>query len=332
MTLLENNTHLSSAPFPHPTVSLLHPISSPPTFLNTNTGCITEHNEREQDDNSNGNSEHNEDEYEYEEDEDFLPLIFQFYCTYTLTESETNPIDINMEASNNPSLPSYIQGKVKEAIDLLRADEESIESNIITVKNPGIANSTQTVSNYQQANIAESKANSMQIPDTQELQSMTVVQIPSQVETLNFLTCSNISHQPTNSNASGDPNNIHSTLMVGLPDSNYTVFNSDLAINPAVTNFANTLILKVPLSVPVSCPSQFFLQHEDILSATLGSIYHLKTSSWNINLGSILALVKNRNSRIESVELPNYLPSGIEIKSDYDTSISQWLKHLDDFG
>ncbi|CAH7666852.1 hypothetical protein PPACK8108_LOCUS1209 [Phakopsora pachyrhizi] len=149
----------------------------------------------------------------------------------------------------------------------------------------------------------------MQIPDTQEPQSMTGVQIPSQVETSNFLTCSNISHQPTNSNASGDPNNILSTLR---------------AINPAVTNSANTLIPKVPLSVPVSFRSQFFLQHEDVLSATLGSIYHLKTSSWNITLGSILALVKNRNSMIESVELPNYLPSGIKIKSDYGTSISHF--------
>ncbi|KAI8445426.1 hypothetical protein BY996DRAFT_6460660 [Phakopsora pachyrhizi] len=69
MTPLENNTHLSSAPFPHPTVSLLRPISSPPTFLNTNTGFITEHNEREQDDNSNGNSEHNEDEDEGEDND-----------------------------------------------------------------------------------------------------------------------------------------------------------------------------------------------------------------------------------------------------------------------
>ncbi|KAI8453691.1 hypothetical protein BY996DRAFT_7140784 [Phakopsora pachyrhizi] len=250
--------------------------------------------------------------------------------------------------------------KVKEAIDLLHADEErvisgqplpldsnikignaallppetsfGIESNIITVNNPGIANSTQTVFNDQQANIAESKANSMHIPDTQEPQSMTGVQIPSQVETSNFLTCSNISHQPTNSNASGDPNNIHSTLMVGLPDSNCTPFSSDLAINPAVTNSANTLIPKVPLSVPMSCPSQFFLQHEDVLSATLWSIYHLKTSSWNITLGSILGLVQNRNSRIKGVGLPNYLPSGIEIKSDYGTSISLWLKHLDDVG
>ncbi|CAH7683772.1 hypothetical protein PPACK8108_LOCUS23403 [Phakopsora pachyrhizi] len=161
-------------------------------------------------------------------------------------------------------------------------------------------------------------------PDTQEPQSMTGVQIPSQVETSNFLTCSNISHQPTNSNASGDPNKIHSTLMVGTPDSNCTPFNSDLAINTAVKNYANTLIPEVPLPVPVSCPSQFFLQHEGVLSATLGSIYHLNTSLWNKTLGSILALVKNRNSRIEDVELPNYLPSGIEIKSDYGTSISHF--------
>ncbi|KAI8453174.1 hypothetical protein BY996DRAFT_8501403 [Phakopsora pachyrhizi] len=374
----------------------------------------------EQDDNSNGNSGHNDDEDEEDEEEEeeedeeedndaneVNTLFFTTNFSILLHLSETNPVDINMEASSqdaifdgeievitkeaflknitvanrhlclvidNPSLPSYIRGKVKEAIDLLRADEEKvisgqplpldsnikignaallrkrkrpknkkviknkktftaapetslgIESNIITVNNP------QTVSNDQQANNAESEANSMHIPDTQEPQSMTVVQIPSQVETSNFLTCSNISHQPTNSNASGDPNNIHSTLMVGPPDSNHTPFNSELAIIPAVTNSANTLIPEVPLSVPVSCPSRFFLQHEDVLSATLGSIYHLKTSSWNITLGSILALIKNRNSRIEGVELPNYLPSGIEIKSDYGTSTSQWLKHLDDVG
>ncbi|CAH7683142.1 expressed protein [Phakopsora pachyrhizi] len=397
----------------------------------------------EQDDNSNGISGHNEDEEEEEEKEDeeedndaneVNTLVKNQRGTSvtnklsvnqqlanpnlknyqgTLTESETNPIDINMEASSqdaifdgeievimkeaflknimlanrhlclaidNQSLPSYIQGKVKEAIDLLRADEEKvisgqplpldsnikignaallrkrkrpknkkvlknkktftaapetslgIESNILTVNNPGIANSTQTISYDQQANIDESKANSMLNPDTQEPQSMTGVQTPSQDETSNFLTCSNISHQPTNSNASGDPNNIHSTLMVGPPDSNCTPFNSDSAINPAVTNSANTLIPEVLLPVPVSCPSRFFLQHEDVLIATLGSIYHLKTSSWNITLGSILALVKNRNSRIESVDLPNYLPSGIEIKSDNGTSISQWLKHLDNVG
>ncbi|CAH7674386.1 hypothetical protein PPACK8108_LOCUS9295 [Phakopsora pachyrhizi] len=390
----------------------------------------------EQDDNSNGNSGHIDDEDEEDEEEEeeedeeedndanevntsvknqrgssvtnklsvnpqlANPNLKNYQGT--LTESETNPVDINMEASSqdaifdgeievitkeaflknitvanrhlclvidNPSLPSYIRGKVKEAIDLLRADEEKvisgqplpldsnikignaallrkrkrpknkkviknkktftaapetslgIESNIITVNNPGIANSTQTVSNDQQAIIAESEANSMHIPDTQEPQSMTGVQIPSQVETSTFLTCSNISHQPTNSNVSGDPNNIHSTLMVGPPDSNRTPFNSESAIIPAVTNSANTLIPEVPLSVPVSCPSRFFLQHEDVLSATLGSIYHLKTSSWNITLGSILALIKNRNSRIEGVELPNYLPSGIEIKSDYGLDI-----------
>ncbi|CAH7668205.1 hypothetical protein PPACK8108_LOCUS2677 [Phakopsora pachyrhizi] len=214
MTPLENNTHPSSAPFPHPTVSLLCPISSPPTFLNTNTGCITEHNEREQDDNSNDNIEHNEDEDEdEEEEEEEEEEVEDEEEDNDANESETNRIDINMEAS-------------------------SLENNIITVKNPGIANSTQTVSYDQQANIAESQANSIHNPDSEEPPSMTGAQIPSQVETSNFLTCSNISHQPTNSNASGDPNNIPSTLMVGPPDSNCTPFNSDLAINTAVTNSA----------------------------------------------------------------------------------------------
>ncbi|CAH7685740.1 hypothetical protein PPACK8108_LOCUS20313 [Phakopsora pachyrhizi] len=345
----------------------------------------------EQDDNSNGNSGHNDDEDEEDEEEEeeedeeedndanevntsvknqrgssvtnklsvnpqlANPNLKNYQGT--LTKSETNPVDINMEASSqdaifdgeievitkeaflknitvanrhlclvidNPSLPSYIR-------EVISGQPLPLDSNI-KIGNAALLRKRKRPKNKKQANNAESEANSMHIPDTQEPQSMTVVQIPSQVETSNFLTCSNISHQPTNSNASGDPNNIHSTLMVGPPDSNRTPFNSESAIIPAVTNSANTLIPEVPLSVPVSCPSQFFLQHEDVLSATLGSIYHLKTSSWNITLGSILALIKNRNSRIEGVELPNYLPSGIEIKSDYGTSISQWLKHLDDVG
>ncbi|CAH7687485.1 hypothetical protein PPACK8108_LOCUS22273, partial [Phakopsora pachyrhizi] len=385
-----NNTHLSSSPFPHPTVSLLCPISSPPTFLNTNTGSMiilntmrmrmnNEEEDKEEEENNDANEVNTSVKNQRGTSVTNKLSVNQQLATPnlknyqgTLTKSETNPIDINMEASSqdaifygeievitkeaflknikvanrhlclvidNPSLPCYIQGKVKEAIDLLRADEETapetssgLENNIITVNKPGISNSTQKVSYDQQANIAESQANSMHNSDSQEPQSMTGAQIPSQGETSNFLTCSNISHQPTNSNASGDPNNIPSTLTVGPPDSNCTPFNSDLAINTAVTNSENSLIPEVPLPVPVSCLSQFFLQHEDVLSATLGNIYHLKTSSWNITLGSILVLVKNRKSRIGGVELPNYLPSGIEIKSDYGTSISQWLKHLDNVG
>ncbi|KAI8456359.1 hypothetical protein BY996DRAFT_6412465 [Phakopsora pachyrhizi] len=78
----------------------------------------------------------------------------------------------------------------------------------------------------------------------------------------------------------------------------------------------NTKVIpEVQLPVSVSCPSQFFLQHDDVLSATLGNIFHSKSSSWKITLGSILALVKNRNSRIEGLDLPNYLPSGIKLKA-----------------
>ncbi|KAI8455843.1 hypothetical protein BY996DRAFT_8686110 [Phakopsora pachyrhizi] len=198
------------------------------------------------------------------------------------------PLDYNIKIENAALLCKRKRPKNKKVIKnkktFTAAPETSsgLKSNIITVYNPGIANFTQTVSNDQQANIAESKANPMHNPDTQEPQSMTRVQIPSQVETSIFLKCSNISHQPTNSNASGDPNNIYSTLMAGPPDSNCTPINSDLAINPAVTNSANTLIPKVPLPVPVSCPSRFFFQHEDVLSATLGSIYH--------NRGAILPM------------------------------------------
>ncbi|CAH7666453.1 hypothetical protein PPACK8108_LOCUS804 [Phakopsora pachyrhizi] len=100
MTPLENNTHLSGAPFPHPTVSFLRPISSPPTFLNTNTGFITENNEMEQDDNSNGNSGHNDDDEEEEDEEE----------DNDTNESETNPIDINMEASSQDAI---FHGKIE---------------------------------------------------------------------------------------------------------------------------------------------------------------------------------------------------------------------------
>ncbi|KAI8459503.1 hypothetical protein BY996DRAFT_6410128 [Phakopsora pachyrhizi] len=87
------------------------------------------------------------------------------------------------------------------------------------------------------------------------------------------------------------------------------------------------------LSQKLSYQSQsHFLQHEDVLSATLGNSYLLKSSSWKITLGSILALVKNRNSRLEGVNLPNYLPSGIKIKGCYGTFISQGLQHLEDAG
>ncbi|CAH7670063.1 hypothetical protein PPACK8108_LOCUS4741 [Phakopsora pachyrhizi] len=368
MTPLENNAQIFSPTFPFPTVSLLCPISSPSTFLNTNTGCITEHNEREQDDNSSDNSEDNKDENENEaEDNDANELVNPNLKNYqgTLTKSETNPIDINMKASSqdaifdgeievitkkaflknimmvnrhlclvidNPSLPSYIQ-------EVISGSTLPLDSNI-KIGNAALLHKRKRSKNKMKFEISESHTNPIHNPDNQPPQSFAKIQIPLQGETSNSLTCNNISHQPTNSNTPGDPINIPSNLKVGPPASNCTPLNtdnsSDLAINTAVTKSTNTRlqhsIPEVPLPVPVSCPSQFFLQHEDALSATLGNIYHLKTSSWNITLSSILALVKNRNSRIEGVDLPNYLPFGIEINSDYGTSISQWLKHLDNVG
>ncbi|KAI8458358.1 hypothetical protein BY996DRAFT_6410967 [Phakopsora pachyrhizi] len=141
-------------------------------------------------------------------------------------------------------------------------------------------------------------------PEIQAPQALVEAQIPSQGDTLS------IPETPTSSSTLLNTGNL-----------------SDLAIN---TNVIPEVQLPVP--VPVPCLSKFFLQHEDVLIATLGNIYHSKSSSWRITLGSILALVKNRNSRIEGVDLPNYLPSGIEIKSDYGTSISQWLRHSEDAG
>ncbi|CAH7689590.1 hypothetical protein PPACK8108_LOCUS24702 [Phakopsora pachyrhizi] len=169
MTPLENNSHLSSAPFPHPTVSFLRPISSPPTFLNTNTGLDTmmmrmrrRRRRRDNDANEVNTLIKNQRGTSVTNKLSVNPqLANPNLKNYqgTLTKSETNPVDINMEASSqdaifdgeievitkeaflknitvanrhlclvidNPSLPSYIQGKVKEAIDLLRADEESM--------------------------------------------------------------------------------------------------------------------------------------------------------------------------------------------------------------
>ncbi|CAH7689445.1 hypothetical protein PPACK8108_LOCUS24526 [Phakopsora pachyrhizi] len=303
MNPLENNKQIPSPTIPCPTVSLLCPISSPSAFVNTNIGYITEHNERQHNDNSNDTSED-------EDEQQTSPNLNNYQGTST--KSETNPVDINMEANqdpifegvieviskeaflknitmanrhlslviDNPSLPLYIQGKFKVAIDLLRVDEETAletssgqDNNVLTVDNSDI--------------IHDSKSIRINNPEIQAPQSLVEAQIPSQGVTLS------IPETPTSS----------STL---LNTGNF----SDLAININV-------IPEVQLPVPVSCLSKFFLQHEDVLIATLGNIYHSKSSSWQITLGSILALVKNRNSRIEGVDLPNYLPSGIEIKSEY---------------
>ncbi|KAI8453487.1 hypothetical protein BY996DRAFT_6414621 [Phakopsora pachyrhizi] len=225
----------------------------------------------------------------------------------------------------NPSFPSYIQAAPETS--------SGLESNIITAENTGIANITQTVSNYQLVGIPESHSNPIHNPDSQAPQSLTKIQICSQGEPSNY-----INHQPTNSNTPSNPINIPSNLTVAPPTSSSIPLNtchiSDLTINNAVTKSTNTLlhhsIPEVQLAVPVSFPSPFIFQHEDVLSATLRNVYHLKTSSWKITFGSILALVKNRNGRIEGIEFLNYLPSGIKIKSDYGTFSSQHLKHLID--
>ncbi|CAH7687244.1 hypothetical protein PPACK8108_LOCUS21999 [Phakopsora pachyrhizi] len=173
MDPLENNTQIPSPTIPCPTVSLLGPIRSPSAFLNGNIGCITEHNERQHNDNSNDNSE-DENEEEDEGEENNANKVKAISVTMsdthqktspnlnnyqgTSTKSETNPVDINVEATqdpifegeieviskeaflknitmanrhlslviDNPSLPLYIQGKVKEAINLLRVDEEKV--------------------------------------------------------------------------------------------------------------------------------------------------------------------------------------------------------------
>ncbi|CAH7684210.1 hypothetical protein PPACK8108_LOCUS18276 [Phakopsora pachyrhizi] len=158
MTPLENNTHLSSSPFPHPTVSLLCPIRSPPTFLNTNTGCITEHNKGNrmiiamiiEDNDANevntfvktqrGTSVTNKLSVNQQL---AYPNLKKYQGTLTnqdaIFDGENEVITKeaflkNIMVANrnlslvidNPSLPFYIQGKVKEAIDLLHADEESM--------------------------------------------------------------------------------------------------------------------------------------------------------------------------------------------------------------
>ncbi|KAI8443655.1 hypothetical protein BY996DRAFT_8515687, partial [Phakopsora pachyrhizi] len=180
-----------------------------------------------------------------------LPNLNNYQGTFT--KSETNPVNINMEANKDPIFEGEIKVISKEAflknitvanrhLSLL-IDNQRQDNNVLTVDNSGI------------------------IPDSQSIRD--TLSIPE------------------------------------TPTSNSTLLNtgnfSDLAINTNV-------IPEVQLPVQVSCLSKFFLQHEDVLIATLGNIYHSKSSSWQITLGSILALVKNRNG----------------------TSISQWLQHLED--
>ncbi|KAI8460680.1 hypothetical protein BY996DRAFT_6409213 [Phakopsora pachyrhizi] len=337
MDPLENNKQIPSPTIPCPTVSLLCPISSPSAFVNTNIGCITEHNERQHNYNSNDTSE-DEDEEEDEEDEDegeennardkVKAISVRMSDTQqqtspnlnnyqgTSTKSETNPVDINMEANqdpifegeieviskeaflknitvanrhlslviDNPSLPLYIQGKVKEAIDLLRVDEEKVitgqplplDSNI-KIGNSALLNKRKSPKNKQ---VLKNKKTFIAALET----------------------------------SSGQDNNV------------LTVDNSGIIPDSQSICISNPEIQAPQSLVEAQIPSQ------DVLIATLGNIYRSKSSSWQITLGSILALVKNRNGRIEGVDLPNYLPSGIEIKSNYGTSISQWIQHLEDAG
>ncbi|CAH7666939.1 hypothetical protein PPACK8108_LOCUS1306 [Phakopsora pachyrhizi] len=114
-------------------------------------------------------------------------------------------------------------------------DNPRPDSDIITADNSGI--------------IPESHSNTINNPEIQAPQSLVETQNPSQGVTLSI------------------PDN----LTVGPPTSSSNFLNtgdfSDLAINTSV-------IPEVQLPVSVSFPSQFFLQHEDVLSATLGNIYH----------------------------------------------------------
>ncbi|CAH7666825.1 hypothetical protein PPACK8108_LOCUS1182, partial [Phakopsora pachyrhizi] len=114
---------------PCPTISLLRPISSPSAFVNTNIGCITEHNERQHNNNSNDTSE-DEDEDEGQENNardkvkaisvtmsDTQQQTSSNLNNYqgTFTKSKTNPVDINMEANQDPIFEGEIEVISKEA-------------------------------------------------------------------------------------------------------------------------------------------------------------------------------------------------------------------------
>ncbi|KAI8454869.1 hypothetical protein BY996DRAFT_6505544 [Phakopsora pachyrhizi] len=206
------------------------------------------------------------------------------------------PLDSNIKIGNNALLHKRKRPKTKKVLKNKKTFTAA------PVSSSGPDNNVLMVENC--GIIPDSHSIHINNPEIQAPQALVEAQIPSQGDTLS------IPETPTSSSTLLNTGNL-----------------SDLAIN---TNVIPEVQLPVP--VPVPCLSKFFLQHEDVLFATLRNIYHSKSSSWQITLGSILALVKNRNSRIEGVDLPNYLPSGIEIKSDYGTSISQWLRHLEDAG
>ncbi|KAI8447163.1 hypothetical protein BY996DRAFT_6548533 [Phakopsora pachyrhizi] len=204
------------------------------------------------------------------------------------------PLDSNIKIENNALLHKRKRPKTKKVLKNKKTFTAA------PVSSSGPDNNVLMVENS--GIIPDSHSIHINNPEIQAPQALVEAQIPSQGDTLS------IPETPTSSSTLLNTGNL-----------------SDLAINTDVIPE-----VQLPVPVPVPCLSKFFLQHEDVLIATLGNIYHSKSSSWRIILGSILALVKNRNSRIEGVDLPNYLPSGIEIKSDYGTSISQWLRHLED--
>ncbi|CAH7690423.1 hypothetical protein PPACK8108_LOCUS25771 [Phakopsora pachyrhizi] len=163
-----------------------------------------------------------------------------------------------------------------------------------------------------------------------EVQSSTIITQP--IPNIHLSTITNLEKNTTTQNESIQispskaPNSISNESINNPPTSNskpQSIANSSAPEMCNIIDNCEVSNLQPLAEVVVSPPPPFFLQNGDILNATLANNCALSLSTWKNSLNSIIALVKNRKIDLCGEDLPTYLPSGIEIKSDYGTSISQ---------
>ncbi|CAH7674257.1 hypothetical protein PPACK8108_LOCUS9167 [Phakopsora pachyrhizi] len=170
-----------------------------------------------------------------------------------------------------------------------------------------------------------------------EVQSSTIITQP--IPNIHLSTITNLQKNTTTQNESTQispsraPNSISNESINNTPTSNSEPQSIANSSAPEMCNtIDNSEVANLqPLDeVVVSPPAPFFIQNGEIMNAFLANNCALSFSTWKKSLNSIIALIKNRKIDPCGEDLPTYLPSGVEIKSDYGTSISQWLNHLED--
>ncbi|KAI8450357.1 hypothetical protein BY996DRAFT_6417450 [Phakopsora pachyrhizi] len=172
-----------------------------------------------------------------------------------------------------------------------------------------------------------------------EVQSSTIIIQP--IPNINLSTIANLEKNTTAQNESTQippsraPNSITNESINNPPTSKSE---SQSIANSSSPEMCNTIDnsevanLQLLAEVVVSPPPPSFLQNGGVLNAILANNCALSSPTWKTSWNSINAFIKNRRIDLCGEDLPTYLPSGIEIKSDYGTSIIQWLNHLEDAG